>query len=381
MSEKIKIIADDKIPFLKGVLEPYAHIEYYSGNEITSKKVKEADAIIIRTRTKCDARLLDGTKVKFIATATIGIDHIDVKYCKRNNIKWVNAPGCNSSSVMQYVMSALFSLALKEKFNLAEKTIGIIGVVNVGSKVQKAAEIIGMNVLLNDPPRERKEGKKQFCNMEKIIELSNIITFHIPLIKEGIDKTFHLVNKKFITKVKNKPIIINTSRGAVIRTSALKKAIKNNIVSYVVLDVWENEPDIDLELMNLVDFATPHIAGYSTEGKVNGTTVCVNEINKYFNLGLKSNWLPEKIPNAEGGNEIIINCENKSEQKIISEAILGTYSIDKDDIVLRNLPSTFEKQRGEYRVRREFENFNLILNGCNSIVISKLIKLGFKIIK
>ncbi len=378
MSKRIKIIADDKIPFLKGVLEPFAEIEYYPGKDITKDKIINADALIIRTRTQCNADLLEGTDVKFIATATIGIDHIDTKYCDKNNIKWTNAPGCNSSSVMQYVTSALLTLAEKENFLLADKTIGIIGVGNVGSKIQKVADILGIKVLLNDPPRARVEGDEQFCDLNKIKEEADIITFHVPLITEGEDKTFHLADEKFFNELMKYPIIINSSRGEVLKTSAINSAIKNNQVKNVVIDVWEDEPDIDLELLDLVDFGTPHIAGYSTDGKVNGTTVCVNKINRFFNLGLKENWAPENIPNAVNGNKIYLDCNSKTEQEILNEAVQQTYSITDDDKILRNSPETFEKQRGDYRIRREFDNYFIQPANCNSNMEDKLKKMGFK---
>ena len=379
MNKKIKIIADDKIPFLKGVFEPFANVEYYPGNEITREKILDADALIIRTRTKCNADLLEGTNIKFIATATIGIDHIDTEYCNRNNIKWVNAPGCNSSSVMQYVTSALLTIAEKEKFNLKDKTIGIIGVGNVGSKVQSMAEIIGMNVLLNDPPRARKEGDDKFVDLETIINESDIITFHVPLIKEGEDKTYHLGSEDFFRKLKKKPVIINSSRGSVIETSAIKNAIKNDDVKNVIIDVWENEPNIDLELLHLVDFGTPHIAGYSADGKANGTAVSVNELNKFFQMNLHPNWYPENVPMPIEGNEINIDCNNLSEQKVLFGAVTKTYNITYDNKILRMSPETFEIQRGNYRIRREFDSFNLKLSSCSASIENKLLQLGFKI--
>ena len=239
MNKNIKIVADDKIPFLKGVLEPFAQVEYFPGSKISRDKILDADALIVRTRTKCNKDLLDGTNVKLITTATIGIDHIDIEYCEQSNIKWYNAPGCNSSSVMQYITSALLSLAEIENFNLTDKTIGIVGVGNVGSKIKKIAETLGMKVLVNDPPRERVEGGNEFSSLEIIKLESDIITFNVPLNKEGIDKTYHLADERFFEGLKKKPIIINSSRGEVIKTSALKNSIAENQVSNVVLDVWE----------------------------------------------------------------------------------------------------------------------------------------------
>lgn len=377
---KIKIIADDKIPFLKGVFEPVADIDYYSGKEINSEIVKNADALITRTRTKCNEELLDGSSIKLITTATIGYDHIDTKYCEENNIKWFNAPGCNSGSVKQYITSALFTIAEKEKFNLADKTIGIVGVGNVGSKIQNVAEALGMKILLNDPPRERKEGGKNFCSLDKIKNESDIITFHLPLNKNGIDKTYQLADDLFFDQLKKKPIIVNSSRGEVVKTSSLKNAIKEGKISNVILDVWENEPEIDLELLDIVDIATPHIAGYSADGKANGTSVCVNAINEYFNLGLTKNWFPENVPIVKNGNEISVNTKNKSEQNIFADIIFSTYKILEDDMRLRISPQTFEKQRGDYPIRREFQNY-IVKNILNDIELkNKLLKLGFQII-
>ena len=380
MNNKIKIVADDKIPFLKGVLEPYANVEYISGNKISKENILYADALIIRTRTKCNSYLLEGTNVKIVTTATIGTDHIDIEYCEKNNIKWLNAPGCNSTSVMQYVSSTLLTIAENDKFKLNEKTIGIVGVGNVGSKVKRMAETLGMKVLLNDPPRETKEGSKEFCSFNRIMRECDIITFHVPLNKVGENKTFHLADEKFFNSLERKPIIINSSRGEVIKTSALKDAITKGMIRNSVLDVWENEPEIDVELLNLLNFATPHIAGYSADGKANGTAVCVNAVNDFFNLGIDTNWYPNDIPSSESCNKIEIQCKNKHDQEIIKEAVDKTYKISEDDKILRNSPKTFEKQRGDYPIRREFSNYEVVLTDCELDVVNKLEILGFKVL-
>ena len=380
MNNKIKIVADDKIPFLKGVLEPYANVEYISGNKISKENILYADALIIRTRTKCNSYLLEGTNVKIVTTATIGTDHIDIEYCEKNNIKWLNAPGCNSTSVMQYVSSTLLTIAENDKFKLNEKTIGIVGVGNVGSKVKRMAETLGMKVLLNDPPRETKEGSKEFCSFNRIMRECDIITFHVPLNKVGENKTFHLADEKFFNSLERKPIIINSSRGEVIKTSALKDAITKGMIRNSVLDVWENEPEIDVELLNLLNFATPHIAGYSADGKANGTAVCVNAVNDFFNIGIDTNWFPNNIPSSESGNNIEIQCKNKHDQEIIKEAVDKTYKISEDDKILRNSPKTFEKQRGDYPIRREFSNYEVVLTDCELDVVNKLEILGFKVL-
>ncbi|MCX6309498.1 MAG: erythronate-4-phosphate dehydrogenase, partial [Bacteroidia bacterium] len=188
----MKFIIDDKIPYIQGALEPFGEVLYLSGPKTTPEIVKDADAIITRTRTICNEELLAGSSVKIIATATIGFDHIDTDYCDKSGIRWTNAPGCNSKSVEQYIASALFVLAERKGFELKGKTIGVVGVGQVGSKVAKVCELFGMNVLLNDPPRSRKEGEEQFCSLQRILEESDIITLHVPLNLLGEDATFHL---------------------------------------------------------------------------------------------------------------------------------------------------------------------------------------------
>jgi erythronate-4-phosphate dehydrogenase len=373
----MKIVIDDKIPYIHGALEPFAEVVYLPGSKTTAEVVKDADAIITRTRTKCDESLLAGSSVKIIATATIGYDHIDTEYCEKAGIKWTNAPGCNAKSVEQYVASAILVMAEKKGWTLAGKTIGIVGVGNVGSKVAKLAEILGMRVLLNDPPRARAEGERGFVDLEKILEESDVITLHVPLNQEGVDATFHLADEKLFARMVRKPIFINSCRGEVVKTAALKDAIRTGHVSGVVVDCWENEPDIDPELLALVDLATPHIAGYSRDGKAKGTEMSVQAVCRFLGLELK-NW---KAANVEKPlvSEILIDGTNKTVQQILAEAILATYDIREDDARLRASVGTFEKQRGDYPVRREFPAFTVAGKFSNPKVIDKLKRIGFKI--
>jgi len=221
----IRIAADSKIPFLQGVLEPFADVVYLPGSQINRETASKADAIIIRTRTKCDAALLEGTPVRFIATATIGYDHIDTAWCGQNNVFWTSAPGCNSSSVQQYVAAALLELASKSNGKLAGRTIGIVGVGNVGSKIKMIAEVLGMKVLLNDPPRARKEGTGEFTDLESMLMESDIVTLHVPLSREGGDATWHLFGDRCFSLLKKGAWFINTSRGEVVDTESLRKLL------------------------------------------------------------------------------------------------------------------------------------------------------------
>lgn len=373
----MKFIADDKIPFLKGVLEQFAEVIYLPGSSINVNDLADADALIVRTRTKCDESLLRDTPVKFIGTATIGFDHIDTDYCRKKDIYWTNAPGCNSGSVKQYITAALLKLSHEYHFNLNEKTIGIIGVGNVGSKVEKVARALGMNVLLNDPPRERREGKKDFVTFDTILKEADIITLHVPLNKTGVDKTYHLFSEEVLSKTVKKPWLINSSRGEVVETSALKKALKSTLIKGAILDVWEREPDIDPELISSAFIATPHIAGYSTDGKAYGTSMVVNALSRHFRLPL-TGWYPENVP-PPTIPEIVIDGPGKSDEEIVREAVMHTYDISLDDINLRQSIYAFEKQRGDYRQRREFQAYTVMLKGSSEMVKRILEELGFKV--
>ena len=381
MNRQIKVIADANIPFLSGVLEPYAEVQYLSPAEIHRENVRGKDALLIRTRTKCNAQLLDGSSIKFIGTATIGYDHIDTKYCESKHIRWIYAPGCNSSSVTQYIASALLTIARRKDIDLSEMTIGIVGVGNVGRKVATLAQSLGMRVCLNDPPRMRAEGKGGFVRLDELKDESDVISFHVPLIKDGLDKTYHMADELFFAKLGRKTILLNTSRGPVVKTCALKDAIKNGTIDTCVLDVWENEPDIDQELLNMVDLATPHIAGYSADGKANGAAICVREINSFFNLGIDKNWYPSEIPSPSQSREFFLNCRGKTNQEIISEAVLATYSIVRDDEVFRKSVGTFERQRNNYPVRREFPFYQITLLHGNRDIGQTLRDLGFKVVR
>ena len=375
----MKVIIDDKIPFIKNVLELYANVEYCAGKAITREKLIDADALIIRTRTKCNAELLEGTAVKFIASATIGYDHIDTRYCDKKGIFWTNAPGCNSGSVMQYMTSALLFYARQKNINLKDRVFGVVGVGNVGRKIVKLAEILDMRVLLNDPPKVREEGFCGYISLDGVLREADIITFHVPLNMSGEDKTYHLANADFIEKMNEGSILINTSRGEVVDTLALKSALEKGKLSGAIIDVWENEPDIDTELLNRVTIATPHIAGYSADGKANGTKMAVQQFSRFFGLGL-DDWEPDDVPQVKGP-EIFCDGRNKSFQEIVTEICLKTYPIQAENIWLRDDCKKFEAYRGNYPVRREFFNYTITLSNVNGEEIKKLERLGFKVKK
>ncbi len=374
----MRIVADDKIPFLKGVLEPFADVDYVPGNNISNDIVRHADAILTRTRTLCNEELLKDSRVQFIGTATIGYDHIDTKYCEDRGIVWKNAPGCNAGSVAQYVACALGYLAGRYGFSLQNRVLGVVGVGNVGNKVVQIAEMLGMQVYLCDPPRVRQEGACGFISMDGILRECDIISFHVPLNHEGEDKTWHMLDEGMIRRMKPETVIINTSRGEVADGIALKRALERNKLAGAVLDVWENEPGIDLDLLSQCAIGTPHIAGYSADGKAKGTSMIVRELSRFFDLGLEG-WEP--LETDEPANKLItVDCLDRDDDVILSEAFRATYRIEEDDQRLRLAPRDFESQRGNYPVRREFKAYSLdLVNGWEKIK-RNCRKLGFKVI-
>lgn len=373
----MKIIVDDKIPYIRGALEPYADVVYLPGRQTGRDVVRDADALVTRTRTICNRQLLAGSKVRFIATATIGFDHIDTAYCASAGIEWTSAPGCNAESVNQYMASALLSQARRTGTVLAGRTIGIVGVGQVGSRVAKTCEILGMNVLLNDPPRARREGPAQFVSLQDIRDEADIITFHVPLNTEGADGTYHMVDDGFLGGLKKPALIVNTCRGEVFDTRAVLGARRAGALSGMIIDCWENEPDIDLQLLNLVDYATPHIAGYSRDGKANGTRVSVRAISRFFGLGI-DDWEPSGIE-APAYPVIELDGRARTAESVIADAILSTYEIAGDDGALRANPAKFEQLRGDYPVRREFGSYVIEPVNVDAGVVGQLEKLGFRV--
>jgi erythronate-4-phosphate dehydrogenase len=372
----MKIVADNKIPFLDNVFASRADVVFVPGDQITRNDLLDADALFTRSITKCNETLLKGTNVKFIATATIGDNHIDKFFCEKNNIQWANAAGCNSGAVEQYVLAAILNLAKKNGLALTGMVIGIIGVGNIGSRIEKLAKALGIKVLLNDPPRAEKEGRLQFTELDELLQKADIITIHVPLTIVGNDKTFHLADISFFESIKKPLMFINTSRGEVVETKALKKAIQAEIIKYTVIDVWENEPDIDKELLGMVDIASPHVAGYSIQGKANGTAMGVNAISRFFDLGI-DNWYPEiKMPEQ---SIISVDCAGKNDLGIIREMINATYDIERDDREIRALPNKFESLRGNYPFRHEIGEYHFEMKNCNGRLLDLVNKLGFKI--
>ena len=337
----MKVIVDNKIPYIKGIIERIAdEVVYLPGNAFTPQEVKDADALIVRTRTLCNRDLLAGSRIKFIATATIGFDHIDTAYCQEAGITWTNCPGCNASSVEQYVHSVLLLLKREKNLCLEGATIGVVGVGHVGSKVATMASKLGMRVLLNDPPRADK-GEEGFVDLHTIARECDVITFHTPLNREGVYRTFHLADEAFFNQLELLPYIINSSRGEVVETQALLRALEKGQVKEAVIDTWENEPDIDLTLLREAFIATPHIAGYSADGKANATRMSLEALCRFFGIEANFEIVPPSLP------EDMAWSEDKE------TAYLQLYNPMRDSEWLKAEPEKFEWFRGNYPLRRE----------------------------
>ena len=363
----MKIVADENIPFVKEAFKNIGEVSTYAGRDMSPDKVKDAEVLLVRSITKVNEKLLSGSKVRFVGTATIGVDHIDTDYLTKNNIAFSSAPGSNAESVAQYVTSVLLNLLKAKCEEISGKTIGVVGVGNTGSRVARNAEAMGMNVLLNDPPLERRTGDPKYLPINDLFE-ADFISLHVPLTKEGIDATYHLVDEDFLGKMKSGSVLINSSRGAVVDNKVLLSALKNKTISDSVLDVWENEPDISIELLNSVEIGTPHIAGYSYDGKVRGTEMLYSALCDF--LDVEKIWDPEVLMPKPDVPSLKINISDKSETEILFEAVTAVYDVKGDDKNLRKTVDLsqeerklyFDKLRKQYPIRREFDKTKVILD-------------------
>lgn len=378
----MKLVVDEKIAYCREAFGEFGDCIFTDGRKISNEMLKDVDILIIRSITKVNKDLLDGTKIKFVGTTVTGTDHIDVEYINNENIAFSHAPGCNSTSVAEYVLSGLVYLANKNNFKLKDKVLGVVGVGNIGSKVVKIGNALGMKVLQNDPPLQKINKRNNYADLDEILQ-ADIITLHIPLTMEGEYKTYHLLSENNLNKIRKDAILINTSRGSVVDNFALKKFLKQNSEIQAIFDVWENEPHIDTELLNYISIATAHIAGHSFEGKVNGTKMIYNSLCKFLN---KDNLWKIKLPAVK--NKIISIDDSNSLENILLKIFSIVYPILKDDEKLRAIKNIshekhaayFHKVRNECYIRRELENYFLKIND-NFIFEDELINLGFNLMK
>ena len=346
----MKVVIDEKIPFLREALARMG-IDVFPlpGIAITKDVLDGAEALFVRTRTKCNAALLDGTGVRFIGTATIGYDHIDVDYCRDKGIVWTNAAGCNAGAVLQYVQSVIYSWARDNDSSLAGLTLGVVGVGEIGSRVADWARSIGMRVLENDPPKVAA-GAQGLVSLADIAANSDIVTFHPTLNLNGPYRSYHLADESFFASLRNCKLLINASRGPVVDNRALLSALESGAVGCAAIDVWENEPDINITLLNKVYIATPHIAGYSAEGKANASSMVLDAFMRFIGYD-------GEIP----GIQLAPPEKKQVVASTVGDALLYIYSPLDDTSLLRNNPACFEYLRNNYRLRREPSAYEILL--------------------
>ena len=329
----MKIIVDDKIPYIREALDRLeADVEYIPGADIKPEDVVDADALIVRTRTRCNRNLLEGSKVEFVATATIGIDHLDTEWLDHAGIHWVNCPGCNASSVGQYVETSLMRIGIT-----SGASVGIVGCGHVGNEVKKVCERLGLETVINDPYID----DPNYVSLEEVVKRSDVITFHVPLTYKGDWPTYKMADRGFFSllALRNRPLecIINTCRGGVIDEQALLEAMDAGVVKRAVIDTWENEPDINRRLLERADIATPHIAGYSADGKVKADNMVIDALCRHFSMQSPGVIVPPSLPSSY----------------IYKGSALDLYDPLVDSQKLKSHPEAFEELRGNYPLRRE----------------------------
>jgi erythronate-4-phosphate dehydrogenase len=406
----MKITIDRNMPYAKEAFSTLGEVLARDGRQLTVADVRDADALFTRSTTRISAALLAGSSVRYYGSAVIGTDHIDIPYLEKQNIPWVAAPGCNAESVANYVTSALLWLGGQHRFTLKGKTIGIIGCGNVGSKVLRHAEALGLKILVSDPPKQRSEvgGQRSdipYVALEQLLAESDIVTCHVPLTKTGQDATFQMLDTPQFAQMKPGVIFINAARGAILSTDALL-AVLGTRIAHAVIDCWEGEPTYRTDLLARVDIATPHIAGHSYEGKVNGTKIIykaylawlaetadpvlrerAKELLREENIEKLFALPPPPVPKVDLSQVSSFKDPVSNTEAMLREAVLRVYDIEADSLRLKRScvedamarAAAFDQQRSKYPMRREFTSTTVTLEKASAKVVSALQGLGFQI--
>jgi erythronate-4-phosphate dehydrogenase len=377
----VKIVADENMPYARELFGQLGDVRLVAGRQLNRESLADAEALMVRSVTKVNSELISGSNVRFVGTATAGTDHVDDLWLKQQGIGFSGAPGCNAIAVVEYVFSSLLLLAERDGFQLRDKTVGIIGVGNVGSRLNNRLKAWGVKTLLCDPPRARTDNSETFYPLEKLVKDADILTFHTPLYKEGEDKTLHLVDDHVLAAMSDGGILINACRGAVVDNIALLTALKKGKRLSTVLDVWEPEPDLLLPLLDMVDIGTPHIAGYTLEGKARGTTQIYQAlsdcISKTKSSKPKSIELSALLPQAEFNQ---ITFSGTLDEQRLKRLVHLVYDVRRDDAPLRRVAGQrgeFDRLRKEYIERREWSSLTVICDNADSA--SLLQQLGFSV--
>ena len=373
----MKILADSNILFVREAFAQFGNLTTMDGRAISRDKLKGEDALLVRSVTGVNAELLKGTGVKFVASATSGTDHVDMRYCADNHIGFAYAPGSNANSVAEYVVAALLNCAAAKNVRLKDLTLGIVGAGNIGSRVFTLARAFGMRCLLNDPPKKALTGSEIYLPLETVLAESDIVTLHVPLAASGSNATLRMVNSGFVRSMKKGAFLINTSRGNVIDEAAL---IKNRgRLGSVVLDVWQNEPAPDPATVALCDVATPHIAGYSYDGKVRGTEMICAAAGSFFSM--ENTWRPPQTAIIQ-----LVLPPVRDPDAAVAEAVTRAYPLQEDSTRFKRILSSKQNERGaffdemrrSYHQRLEFHHYSVCINNnMPESAVPMLTGLGF----
>jgi len=381
----MKTVVAETVMLGREAFETLGEVEVIPDRQIEAHHLKDADILIIRSKTKVTSALLENTNVRFVGTATAGFEHLDTDALAARGIAWAHAPGCNAESVAEYITAALLHLHTEHGIELRHRTLGIIGVGQVGSRVAAKAEALGLRVLLNDPPRAAREPEQIFHPLEEVLADSDIITLHVPLVHEKPWPTLRMANACFFEKMKHGAIFINASRGKTTDGDALLHAKEHGLVEHAVLDVWDPEPAFRNELMEIATLGTPHIAGHSLEGKLNGTVALYREACHF--LETAATWDSAPLLPRPDVPDLSLDAGNRTDEAVLAEAVKTVYDIMTDDAALRaaavpgktERAKNFDRLRAKYRVRREFSNTQITLSGDRPELVTRLKALGFEV--
>ncbi len=400
----MKTVCCANMPYVAEAFETLGETVVKDGRALVAADVRDADLLAIRSTTRANRALLDGSRVRFVGTATIGTDHLDIPWLEEQGICWRYAPGCNANSVSEYVTVALLCLANRDGLTLRGKTIGIVGVGNVGGRVVDKARALGLRVLANDPPRQRageaghasltEPGETvPFVGLDAIRREADIVTFHVPLIREGPDRTVHLADAAFFAGLKPGAILVNSARGPVVDSEALLAALDSGLVRHCVLDTWEGEPAYRRDVLARAAMATPHIAGHSFEGKVMGTAMVYREACRF--LGREPDWTPDALLPAPTVPRVELDVDGRSDEQALWELTRAVYDIEADDRALRATAAPgfappaetppdkpahaagFDCLRKNYPIRREFRFTQAVLRHAGPALRETVRRLGF----
>ena len=370
------IVADENIPLLDAFFERFGEIRRVPGRSIDRATVEQADVLLVRSVTNVNRALLEGSNVRFVGTCTIGTDHLDLDYFQHAGITWSSAPGCNARGVVDYVLGSLLTLAEIEGVELAQRTYGVVGAGEVGGRLVKVLQGLGWKVLVCDPPRQAAEGG-DFVSLEQVIEQCDVISLHTPLKKHGAQSTWHLFDKDRLNQLKPGTWLINAARGPVVDNAALRDVLLRREDLQAVLDVWEGEPEVDVALAELCVLATPHIAGYSLDGKQRGTSQIYQAYCDFIGQPAEVS-LSDLLP-APWLSQVTLNAESDPAWAL-AMLCRGVYDPRRDDADFRRSlvgsvneqRAAFDALRKHYPLRREIDGLQVRIEG-NSPALQRIV--------